>query len=731
MKLKQYCERISLLAIMFFVVNHSILANQVSANFTIRNPGIEVSLDSKGNLISLKNLQTGQNYASGKPMWRLYFDTQEEKENEVLASNCIPEIRQDGNSIFIKYNSLSSKNNKTVNIALLLRVTLEEKQVRFSSEIKNNELHTIVRELQYPLVANCQLPKDHQLLTTEWGGQIYKDPVGAVKSGNGAWPPYYPPAQYFLQRDTRYPFGPSANCYAFIGEKQGLYVGSHDTTFQDTNHGLRLYPSQKFVFDQLETGIYKYPNCMNGEIWQCAANVLAPYTGTWHETSNLYRAWVNTWWTHQEAPRWVKEMKSWQRIILKHQYGEVFFNYSDISTHIKSVGEGAGINTLFLFGYWKGGQDADNPNYVPDPRLGGAEVLKKEIKAFQKNNGKVLMYFNGRVIDKTSDYYRNGPGKKVSIKDNTGSEYNDAYKFRGYGTFTGDYNSRTFAVADCREPEWQQEMLKLADQALEFGTNSVFYDQLGNGDVPNWDLSKEFPIPNLKTVADKAKVLSLIHNYINSKNPEMAIGSEILSDISANHVDYIHWYGPPSCKAVQNPDWEAKGEKPRTPLFMEWFRFTFPEIVVSDRDIRDDTDIERRVNHTVLLGLRNDVEIYRCRALIDETPHYQAYLTKINQLKDRFSDLLLLGKFTDVIGLNHTNPEIDAKRFENGNKAAIVFAQSHLATASTILTIPDGYKFKEYGNVGEVEVQPGKGKVQVKLGKYGVAVVVLEKVKND
>ena len=78
----------------------------------------------------------------------------------------------------------------------------------------------------------------------------------------------------------------ASNCFAFIGDKEGLYFGSHDETFQATGHGLRLYPSKKFVFDEIEAGFYKYPNILIGESWSCDANVIAPYSGDWHQTSN-------------------------------------------------------------------------------------------------------------------------------------------------------------------------------------------------------------------------------------------------------------------------------------------------------------------------------------------------------------------------------------------------------------------------------------------------------------
>lgn len=719
-------KSIIVLALSFWSIDMGL----AQATFSLQNKKMELALDANANLIRLVNLETGHNYAADKPMWRMYFDRKNQKDNEILAAHNQPTtIEQTDNRIVVYYNALKV-DNEVVPIQLRLIITLEENQIRFASEIKNNAPHTVVRELQYPLVADCQLPDDHQLLNTHWGGQVFQDPKKQIRTANATYPPYYPPSQYFLQMDTK--FGDAgaslaSNCFAFFGNTEGLYLGSHDTSFQATGHGLRLYPSKKFVFDELEAGFYKYPNILFGESWTCDANVIAPYSGTWHQTSKLYRTWVNTWWKHREKPQWVKEMKGWQRIIMKHQYGEVLFPYTDLSTRVKMVGEGVGLNTALVHGWHNGGHDNDYPNYISDPAQGGDAVIKKQIADFQKDGGAVLWYYSGRLIDKASDFYRKKGGNKLVIRDNTGSEVNDAYRFRGPGTFTGSFDSRTFAVADFRSPLWMKELKKMADQAIAFGAKSVFYDQMGSGEQPNWDLTKEFPIPPLKTIGLKGKVLGELHAYIDKKDKNIAIGIELLSDVTAMQVDYIH--GRYGATEVLNPDWEAKGEKPRTTNFIDWFRYTFPEIILSDRDIRDDNDIERRVNHTVLKGLRNDVEIYRCRALIDETPHYQAYLTQINQLKDRFKELLLLGRYTDTEGFQHSNSEIEARRFEKGNQAAILLTQSHLTAASTMLTIPSGYTFVESGSVGEAEIQAEKDAIQITIKKHGLVVIILEALK--
>lgn len=692
--------------------------------FTLEDRATTVAIDARGNLVALTHRATGHNYAAGKPLWRLYYDRVNRRDNEVLASAQAPTVTRQGDAIVIDYTSLTAP-RETIQIKLRLTITLVEGQARFASTIVNAEPHSVVRELHYPLVGDCRLPERTKLLTTWWGGQLYDDPKAQIRAANAGYPPYYPPSQHFLQMDQKYPQGLASNCFALVGPTQGLYVGSHDPTFEDTGHGLRLYPSTKFNFDQLEFGIYKYPSCLAGETWTCAANVLEPYSGDWHATARIYRAWADTWWRRQEPPQWVKELKGWQRFIVKHQYGEQLFTYGDIGGRVAKIDREVGIGAAFIFGWHTAGMDNDYPNYSPDPEQGGAEALKRQIAEFQKGGGAALLYFNGRLIDKASDYFRNGDGKLVCVRDNSGSEANDSYLFRGPGTFTGSYDSRTFTVADVRQPKWQAVLHKFVEQAVDYGAKSVFFDQMGWGDKPHWDLSREFPVPNLRTAADKAVLITALRDHVKSRGSDLALGVECLADVIANRADYVHArYGATD---VLNRDWEARKEKPRTNNFIDWFRYTFPEIILSDRDLRDDTDVERRVNHTVLKGLRNDVEIYRCRDLIDQTPTYYAHLTKVNRLKERFKDLLLVGRYTDTVGFTHTNPEIDARRFENGDRAAIVLAQSHLASATTSVPLPPGYGFVESGGVGDVKVEARSGAVEVTLPKHGLAVVVLKK----
>ena len=679
--------------------------------FSISDDRTQVAVDAKGNLVTLKNLETGRNFAGGEPIWRLYYDKKDgQLENQLTSENCSAKVGKKGDSLVLTFDRFEDRGTPLA-FELVLTITVKDGLIRFASEVKNEQPHTIVRELQYPLVGNIRLPDDFKLLTTTRGGELFPNPKGYINAvGNRT--SYAAPAQFFRDASRRYPGSTASNCFALVGGKEGLYFGSHDSAFQDTIHGLRIYPDGKGVFNKLEGGLYKYPNCVCGGQWRCDANVVVPYSGSWHETSRIYRKWVDTWWHQRQVPDWVRLMKGWQRIIFIHQYGEHLFSIADLNGKVKRLAKEIDLPALMAFGWWKRGMDNGYPDsyFETDEGQGGDAAWKKAIADFQKDGGKFLIYFNGKLIDRASPFYLTGEGAKACYRDNTGGEYLEQYRFPAHGTFTGLLNARSFVTADTRHPAWQKMLLKMADRGLEMGADSVFYDQLGYAErSTNWDVSGEFAIPNLCLIADKARALKMIHDYLDTKNrPDVAVGTEHLTDVVAQHADYIH--------AITG----ATG--PRD--FIDWSRFTFPEVVLTDRTMRDDSDAVRRVNHTLLKGLRNNVEIYRCRDLIDKAPNFKRQLTAINKIRSKYPELLLLGTYRDTLGFESANPAMLARAFEYQGDLAIVVTQSTAPSITTQIDVK-GKKFAGFELIGQgtIEQAPDGGR-SVTLKRNGLAVLV-------
>ena len=154
---------------------------------------------------------------------------------------------------------------------------------------------------------------------------------------------------------------------------------------------------------------------------------------------------------------------------------------------------------------------------------------------------------------------------------------------------------------------------------------------------------------------------------------------------------------------------------------------TFPELIFTERGLRDDVDVPRCVNNSVLDGQRNDIEIFRCRGIISDTPVYQAYLAQVNAIKEKYADCLLLGKYNDVFGFTCSNATLDSRSFisQDGKKMVVVVANQNPTdnkVQNATITVP-GYRYK----CGAVTGNGKQSGVHVSLKAYDMAVLLFVK----
>ncbi len=682
--------------------------------YSLENDKVKVSFDNAGNLQELINLQTGHNYAGGYPVWRMLLQKGKRFECEVVPET-EPSIEKSGKTIVLTYDK-NIFEGKAVKLGVKISVSLDDDNVKWSIELSNDEPGCIIRDLLFPVIHDLQLPEKQELIYPFTGGQKFKDIKSHIKKQHSYWKGK---DHIFIQWKHEYPRRAATNCFTFAGAEDGLYCGLHTNNNEETVHAFRMYG------DTLDISFGRYPGCGCRETWSLDGYVISPYNGCWHVPAKKYRSWLDSpeceWFELHEIPEWVRKMPGWQRIIMKHQYGEIHYKYIDMP-EMREDGQQAGIDTLFMFGWQKGGHDNNYPDYTPDPELGTEEQLKVGVKDFTEHNGQVILYSNGQLIDLNSDFYKKC-GPEVTIKDFNGNARRDAYLFSSTGHFYGNIANRSFEHGCPWSKKWEEVLAGVVDTAAAYGCQSAFFDQLGIGPMPCCDPNHGHPVPAFGGGAQRGQQIKRLRKRARSHSPEMAIGVEIITDVTACQADYVHSLSG-FCKAMN--DWEKTGEKPEHEFFIDWFRYIFPEIIISDREIRDDSDIERRVNHTVLKGLRNDVEIYRCRKTIAETPHYQEYLGKISHLRKKYSDLLLEGRYCDTENFIIDNEQIEARCFTNGDKLAVVLTQSHLKSATTNLSVP-GYKYVDADGVNGIEVIKKDQFFQVEIKRHGLAIVIYEK----
>ena len=677
-------------------------AATTQATSTIQNDAVRVAVDAAGNLAELTNVRTGWNYAGRQSLWRIFYTENDVRDIEALAV-AAPKVTADASSITVRYEGLQSPAKKQLDIVVELRAAIQDQSddVRWTIAVENRQAGVTVTEVQFPLVKDIQLQPGQALIWSRLGGQRISDPQGAARTWKTG---YMGPDHHGTKLTAMYPgSGAATNCFVFATKDEGLYFGSHDPSLQSTLHLFHFFQGE------LQAGFVKYPFLATGQKSTSAEFILSPYSGTWHVASKKYRTWANAWFSVPKQPEWVRRMTGWQRIILKTQFGEVLHPYDTVAQMARD-GRSAGVNSLLLFGWWNAGMDAGYPNYDFDKSLGGRHALEAQIRQAHQEGTRVQLYFNGRLIDKESEFYRSGEASQISVKDLRGNEWNESYHFSGRGTTTLQLGRKTLVVACPTSEAWQKRRLGWVDTALSLGVDAVFFDQMGINEIPCTDLRHGHPIPLVSFTPIQAVRLKEIREHIRSINPEAAFGTEFLTDVVASQCDFLHClpgiYGPGG--------------------FVEWFRYTFPEVVFSDREIYDDTDIERRVNILLTRGLRSDVCVYRCQGTIADTPHYREYLGRVNALRTKYSEFLLEGIYRDNEPLQSSNDRIDARAFQSGSRLMVAMAQSSAPDAKTQLQVP-GYRFVSADGLGDYQAQPQGERLQVMLKKHAVALAIFEK----
>ena len=567
--------------------------------------------------------------------------------------------------------------------------------------VHNRQPGVVVTEVQFPLVGDCQLRPGQALIYSRQGGLRHSDPKALVRSAHSR---FMAPDQNGIKWGVMYPgVNAATNCFVFDAKDEGLYFGSHDPSLQSTLHLLRLDG------EQLQAGFAKYPFLSTGQKFSSDEFVLSPYSGTWHVASQKYRTWANTWFHPPRPPDWVRQMTGWQRIILKHQYGELLHPYNTIA-QMAADGRSAGVDSLLLFGWWNAGMDAGYPDYAFDEAQGGRQVFAEQIRAAQAAGTRVQIYFSGRLIDRESEFYRSGEGSRISIKDLRGNEWNESYHFSGNGTTSWQLGRKTFVIACPTSASWQKRRLEWVDRALALGADAVFFDQMGMNEPPCTDPSHGHPVPLVSFSQSQVSHLREIRQHVREINPQAAFGTEIITDVVASECDYLHSVG-----SVYQPGG-----------FSEWFRYTFPEVIFSDREIYDDTDVQRRVNLLLTRGLRSDVCIWRCRGTIADTPHYREYLAKINALRNRHAEFLLKGLYRDTDFFTVDSPDVDARSFQSGDRLLVVLTQNGRPAVTAKLTVP-GYRLLKTDGLGEYRADSNSQTLTVTLQQYAVALGVFQK----
>ena len=620
----------------------------------------------------------GRELVKPNELWNLCLETCDCQETEVRAAS-VPEISEKEGQIIFSYPQVIDRKGNTYDISV--EITAQERKGKLELDIAltNNAQNVTVRECRFPILKLSDEAEKFAWRNSKQAGTIHPSVSKWKTDRLNAAPGYQGLDEVFKREILHYP-GKMATTNSFIldGADEGIYFGSHDKTFQTT-----LHVAQANVADNsTDMLMVKLPFLGCGGVFEAKSFVLSAYRGTWHKGADIYRGFLKENITLPEVHEKVRFFTGWERIIMRTQYGENLFTFRELPEIASELKE-CGVDALLIFGWHKGGHDNDYPNYCVSESLGGFDEFKKAISEVRKLGIQVNLYSNGQLIDRTSDFYRSGAGQRSAIRDIRGVEESQRWGFSGYGIYNSYFGGRTLSRACPCAEEMTQKLYEFIDLAVSLGADGVFFDQLGSGDPICFSPDHGHEVPFTKIMAARRDMLLKLRDYAHGRG--LTIGIEHASDITAGCVDYVHSF--PGGAAVSGK--VIEGVKPFIPNDFEYFRYVFPEARISNREIRDDNDIERRVNRMFLFDLQCDVEIKRCRATIGTTPHYKAYLTEILDLKRRNFQYLNGAMFRSNADVQDKSGDVDVAGYLLPDGSYTVIAtQSHLESA---VFVPVGF----------------------------------------
>jgi hypothetical protein len=623
---------------------------------TLENELIRFSVSEDGRIESLLNKTIGvETIAEPRGFWRLIFREGRRDEVAVYPDGQKPVVSTPPGCIVVEYPELVL-DGRTLHVRLRFEFRLEEDEITATVAVANDEDIDLI-EVCFPVIDGITTlggePAQDALIWPQGLGMRIENPLETDFAVMRGYRIYEAPDHLHTDLYTLYPGGASMQWFALASDRLGLYLASYDQSLQSTCLNLRKDVRKHL----LSLAFAKYPFLTKGEMWESEPFVFSAYAGDWHMAAKKYRAWASSrWWTAPAQPDWVRNFKGWLRVILKHQYGEILYDYSvlpDLYAQAKAVG----FETLFILGWIPGGFSRLWPEYCPDPAMGDEEKLKAAIESIHAGGGKVLVFVSYFLVDRDTDFYKR-VGHRISLKNPWGSEYDFSETYSGDGSWRKMGCGRMPLACMCPStPEWQDEMLDVGRRIMELGADGILYDIGGSTPWFCFDASHphEKPSHAFSTKSDNYRALRA---DIKRLNPDAMVAMENTVDVFGQHMDLAH---------------STLGGWPGPMAFPELYRFTFPEHIVTNRECgEDERDYVTKANYSFVYGLRFDMTIFRCRGTLKDVPNYADYLRRLNAISEEYGDVLLRGTFVDTQGFTIDNPSLVAKAYRAEEQLAVV-----------------------------------------------------------
>ncbi len=391
-----------------------------------------------------------------------------------------------------------------------------------------------------------------------------------------------------------------------------------------------------------------FPYISNGT-FSAGPVALQVHQRDWHEGSHIYRAWFDQHFNVRRSPTWLRQQMAWQSIILSNSEDIIHWRFTDLPK-LAADAKKYGITTFEILGWDIGGIDRGYPQYEPDPRLGTADEFKKALADIKAMGVHPLIFSNINVADTATQLFRTRLSK-LAIQGRWGP---DRPLFGwGEGTISGrlGLTQSEMTLISPEHPEFHQLLMNHYLELVRDGADGFQFDKAVLQD--NLDFSPGLPVgPDRAYTQGNIGIYQDVLKQGRKINPDLAIASENWYDRALPHVDvsYIRLYGLDMSSTAM--------------------RYTFPEwtgTVFAEGPGDFDS-----MNNGMRYGLVWDMAPRHYTTSVDDplTRPLSRYVQELIRIRDKYKDLLFLGKFNDTMGANVTSgPDVRYSVFSSRSAA--------------------------------------------------------------
>ena len=221
------------------------------------------------------------------------------------------------------------------------------------------------------------------------------------------------------------------------------------------------------------------------------------------------------------------------------------------------------------------------------------------------------------------------------ILDINGNEVRPAFVYPGMGEFRATYGAKQFPLCCAGTARWRNQVLSQLKQMRELEADCLFADCYGGTPYqPCFNDRHEHGARVDEEWISHRKFFDSAVEYCKEENRVFAV--EVVTDIAAAYTQFIH--------GLVNVDFKVKSD-----AFPALFRYTFPEVITTERGIRsEEGDFDRQLKCALVSGVRLDAELYVCRADLSRSPKYAAEVSNYTAVLNKYADFMLHGSFTVI-----------------------------------------------------------------------------------